>query len=100
MRNSTLIVFLLFMLCIQAYAQTKLVKGTLTDPESGFPLPGVNVVVKGTLTGTTTDVNGYYEIEAPVGSILVFSFIISKQVMPSYLQLDKVAPQLESLSVL
>ncbi|HEY3402518.1 MAG TPA: carboxypeptidase-like regulatory domain-containing protein, partial [Ohtaekwangia sp.] len=39
------------------------------------PLPGVNIVIKGTTTGTTTDANGYYSIRVPVGAVLVFSFI-------------------------
>ncbi|HEX5168383.1 MAG TPA: TonB-dependent receptor [Cyclobacteriaceae bacterium] len=51
------------------------VSGQVTD-ESDVPLPGVNVLVKGTTLGTTTDVNGRYalEIQDPA-SILVFSFI-------------------------
>lgn len=51
------------------------VSGTVTD-ESDVPLPGVNVLVKGTTLGTTTDVDGRYslEIQDPNG-ILVFSFI-------------------------
>src|SRR5690606_18054837 len=51
------------------------ISGTVKD-ESNFPLPGVNILVKGTNRGTTTDVNGAYSLEAPDGNIvLVFSFI-------------------------
>ena len=54
-------------------AQT--VTGTVTD-ESDAPIPGVNVLVKGTTVGTTTDTNGRYTLEVPdENSILVFSFI-------------------------
>lgn len=43
---------------------------------NGDPLPGVNVIVKGTSTGTTTDASGAYRIEAPdENSVLVFSFV-------------------------
>ncbi|HGY55519.1 MAG TPA: TonB-dependent receptor [Caldithrix abyssi] len=43
--------------------------GVVTDKESGEPLPGVNVVVKGTFMGSTTDVDGYYIIlNVPVGT--------------------------------
>ncbi|MGS2737789.1 SusC/RagA family TonB-linked outer membrane protein [Sinomicrobium sp. M5D2P17] len=65
---------LLFLLCIPfgAHAQTA-VSGTVTD-NSG-PLPGVNVVVKGTTVGTTTDFDGNYSIDASSGDILVFSYI-------------------------
>jgi len=38
-------------------------------------LPGVNILIKGTAIGTTTDANGYYSIDVPVGATLVFSFI-------------------------
>ncbi len=44
--------------------------------ENGSPLPGVNILVKGTTTGTTTNVDGDYRIEVAEGSeILVFTFI-------------------------
>ncbi len=54
--------------------ETRLMSGILRD-ETGIPIPGVNIVIKGTATGTVTDVNGYYAIEAPVGSTLVISFV-------------------------
>lgn len=41
----------------------------------GTPLPGVNVVVKGTVTGTITDVDGNYELTAPGDAVLIFSFV-------------------------
>ena len=51
------------------------VSGTVTD-EKGEALPGVNVLVKGTTIGTTTDAAGKYALEVPdASSILVFSFI-------------------------
>lgn len=50
------------------------VTGIVTD-NNGQPLPGVNVIVKGTTTGTTTDINGNYEITANEGDVLVFSYV-------------------------
>src|SRR5690242_7864598 len=53
------------------------IKGKITD-ESSQPMPGVNVVIKGTATGTTSDADGAYSLALPDGSsnvILVFSFI-------------------------
>ena len=51
------------------------VKGTVTD-EAGSPLPGTNVLVKGSTTGTTTDAEGNFAIDVPQGdAVLVFSFI-------------------------
>lgn len=52
------------------------VKGKVTDSDDGLPLPGVNVLVKGTETGTMTDVNGNYELQISDSTQrLVFSFI-------------------------
>ncbi len=52
------------------------VKGKITDAETGEPLIGATVVVKGTATGVVADVNGNYSIEIPRGyNILTFSFI-------------------------
>lgn len=48
--------------------------GRVTD-EHNEPLLGVNIIIKGTTQGTTTDNNGNYKINAPIGSQLVFSFI-------------------------
>jgi len=52
------------------------VTGQVTDAEDNSPLAGVTVLVQGTGTGTVTDVDGNYSIEAPSSnSVLVFSFI-------------------------
>ncbi|WP_353331330.1 SusC/RagA family TonB-linked outer membrane protein [Bacteroides sedimenti] len=50
------------------------VTGVVKDTE-GYGLPGVNLLVKGTTIGAITDINGKFEIDAPVNSTLVFSFI-------------------------
>lgn len=58
------------------FAQDRTVTGKVTSQEDGSSVPGVNVVVKGTTNGTTTDADGNYRIAVPSGSnILVFSFI-------------------------
>lgn len=52
------------------------IAGKVTSIDDGSALVGVNVVVKGTTSGTVTDINGEYAIEVPSSnSILVFSFI-------------------------
>ncbi|MGM0506910.1 MAG: SusC/RagA family TonB-linked outer membrane protein [Bacteroidota bacterium] len=52
------------------------VSGRVQDAETEEPLPGVNVVIQGTSTGTVTDTEGYYEIDIPrEETILVYSFI-------------------------
>ena len=56
------------------FAQTRIV-GIVTD-ERQEPIPGVNVIVKGTKTGTITDLEGQYQISVPKGSsVLTFSFL-------------------------
>lgn len=55
--------------------QQNVITGTVTD-ESGIVMPGVNVVLKGTTSGTITDLDGKYTIHVPDNnSILVFSFL-------------------------
>lgn len=56
------------------FAQDKAVTGVVTD-QDGLPLPGANVVVKGTSNGTQTDFDGNYTIQASTGDVLVYSFV-------------------------
>lgn len=52
------------------------VSGTITDGGTGEPLPGATVILKGTTSGTVTDIDGKFSIDVPdENSILVFSFI-------------------------
>ncbi|UJH90361.1 SusC/RagA family TonB-linked outer membrane protein [Antarcticibacterium sp. 1MA-6-2] len=50
------------------------ISGMVTD-QNGIPLPAVNVYVKGTTTGTQTDFDGNYSLEASPGQTLIFSFV-------------------------
>ncbi|RYY31947.1 MAG: TonB-dependent receptor, partial [Sphingobacteriaceae bacterium] len=59
---------------LQASAQNIQIAGIVTD-DQGMNVPGVNVTVKGTTLGTTTDANGKYTISAPGDATLVYSFI-------------------------
>lgn len=58
-----------------SYAQEKTVTGTVTSESDSFPLPGANVIVKGTTRGVQTDFDGKYSIRASVGETLVFSYV-------------------------
>jgi len=51
------------------------VSGKVVSVEDGIGVPGVNVIVKGTNTGTTTNVDGTYSLSAPEDGTLVFSFV-------------------------
>jgi outer membrane cobalamin receptor len=58
------------------FAQTCILKGTVTDSKTGDPLPYVNIGVKDQSVGTFTDSNGTYRLELPFGQyILMFSSV-------------------------
>src|SRR5690606_11221750 len=63
---------LAFFLAQGLMAQNKTVSGTVSD-NMGTPLPGVNVVEKGTTNGTSTDFDGNFSIEVANNATLVFS---------------------------
>lgn len=52
----------------------KEITGTVKDP-TGEPLPGVTILVQGTTTGTVSDADGRFKINASEGDVLIFSFI-------------------------
>jgi len=85
-------------------AQTFDVKGTVLD-ETGIPIPGVNVIVKGTSKGASTDFDGNFVLkDVAIGSVLTFSYLgyvtyevtvfdntdINVQLQPDVAQLDEV----------
>ena len=68
------LLFCLLFFAVGVFAQQKTITGTVTD-NSGVPLPGVNVVVKGTTNGASADFDGNYSISASEGQTLVFTSI-------------------------
>ncbi|OYX16712.1 MAG: hypothetical protein B7Z16_11020, partial [Algoriphagus sp. 32-45-6] len=68
--------FGLVFLCLAqvTLAQSNQITGVVKD-SGGEPLPGVNVLIKGTTTGTVTDLDGRYSLSAPTDATLVFSFV-------------------------
>ena len=75
--NGILTLLLAFVVQI-SFAQEKTISGTVTD-QDGLPLPGVNIVVEGTTTGTQTDFDGNYQIQASPGQVLLFTYIGQKE---------------------
>ena len=71
-----IIALAVMLFCISSlYAQNS-VSGKVTSGADGMPLPGVNILVKGTNTGTITDAEGTYRLDVPSpDGILVFSFV-------------------------
>lgn len=80
LKNWQSTIAMVFLLLLQANllsAQDQItVNGTVTSIDDGSSLPGVNVVIKGTSNGTTTDANGAFSVDVPnQDAILVFSFV-------------------------
>lgn len=79
LRHGTIMLITAIALCmftaLQASAQENTIRGKVVD-ESNAPLPGVNILLKGTTVGTTTDADGTYSLSAPgQNGVLIFSFI-------------------------
>lgn len=77
--TTKLFALLLLLICAgwtTARAQNFEVRGTVTDQADGSPLPGVNILIKGTSRGTSTNVDGQYslQVRSPQDT-LVFSYI-------------------------
>lgn len=70
--NSLLL--LAFLIPATIFGQTT-VTGTVTDEANALPLPGVNIVIKGTTTGASTDFDGNYSIMLNQGDVLIFSYL-------------------------
>jgi TonB-linked SusC/RagA family outer membrane protein len=65
-----------FMLTMVAYGQNLNVTGTVIEASSGQPLPGVNVILKNTSKGASTDFDGNFTLnDVPVNSVLVVSYL-------------------------
>lgn len=71
--NGILTLLLVFIVQL-GFAQEKAISGSVTD-DTGLPLPGVNIIIKGTTTGTQSDFDGNYMINASVGQTLVYSYV-------------------------
>ena len=66
----------LFAFTGNSLAQEKVqITGTVTDAITAEALPGVSILIKGTTTGTITDIDGNYSIKALPTDVLVFSFL-------------------------
>ena len=76
MRNLLLITMIALFFVSIAHGQEKVVTGTVTEADTGDPIPGANVVIKGTSTGSVTDMDGNYSLAATTDQdVLVFSFV-------------------------
>jgi TonB-linked SusC/RagA family outer membrane protein len=99
----TCLVMAMFMIWFSAgYAQAQdvQVSGVVLD-ETGNPIPGVSILLKGTTRGTTTDLDGKYSLLTPATGVLVFSFIgytIKEEAVGNRSRIDvDLSPELSSL---
>ena len=69
-------ILLLFCVTTASYSQTKknILSGVVSYPD-GEPLPGANVLIKGTTVGASTDFDGIYNISVASGQTLIFSYV-------------------------
>ncbi len=76
MRKILLLGLMLFLINAMAFAQGRVITGTVTSMEDGTGVPNATVLVKGSTVGTATNVNGKYSITVPAGkNVLVFRFV-------------------------
>ncbi|GJM49269.1 carboxypeptidase-like regulatory domain-containing protein [Capnocytophaga catalasegens] len=73
MFKQLLAIFVLMLLALPLSAQIR-VTGKVTD-QSNSPLPGADILVKGTTHGVVSDFDGNYEIQVNQGDVLEFSYI-------------------------
>ena len=75
-RLRVLLMYALLVLSLPAFSQNLTVKGKVTDAQTGEAMIGLNVVIKGTVRGVVTDVDGNYTItNCPPDAILVFTYV-------------------------
>ncbi len=75
MKKGVLTLFIL-LTYVFAFGQETTITGTVTDSADGSSLPGVNIYVEGTTIGTSSDMDGNYQIKVPSDSkSLIFSFV-------------------------
>lgn len=92
-----LLILVPLLLSLSAWSQERAVSGQVTSAEDGLPIPGVNVIVQGTTTGTTTDADGHYSLQlASSENLLVFTFVGFKSVTVDVVNRTVVDVQMES----
>lgn len=73
--KAKIILLLLFLCSISGFAQDKTISGVVTSSEDNMSVPGVNVIVKGTTRGVSSDFDGNYSINVNSGETLEFSYL-------------------------
>ena len=75
-KNYSVLLILLLFASVQLIGQERSITGIVTSSDDNLSVPGATVIIKGTNTGTVTNIDGEYQLQGAVDeSILVFSFI-------------------------
>lgn len=72
--KNILLIFILGIFSVSGIAQTT-VKGTVSDATDDIPLIGVSILKKGDKSGTVTNIDGHFNIQANKGDVLIFNYI-------------------------
>src|SRR4051812_1651604 len=75
MKRIVILIFISFIGHFASSAQNKTITGQITDLQTGKPVAGVSVSVKGTINGTSTNSNGTFSIDAPAKGMLEISSV-------------------------
>ena len=76
MRKISFLLVALLLMGMQVIQAQKVITGKVTSAEDGSGIPGVQIVVKGTLHGTTTDIDGKYRLTCPdKADMLIYTFV-------------------------
>ena len=90
-QRSLLLVALLLMGCLQLFAQTRTIKGEVTDAQNGDPLIGATIMVEGEKSGTVTDFDGNFVLQVSSSA---------KKIKVSYIgYIDKILAVSENMKV-
>lgn len=74
--RGVILILPMLLISLWSYGQTNSVEGTVTGVDDGQPLPGVNIMIKGTSKGTITDLDGKYMLDITSSEdVLIFSYI-------------------------
>ncbi len=106
MKQKILTLITLLFFSYLSFGQGTQITGNVKGASDGVPLPGVNIIVKGTTNGVQTDFDGNYAIDASAGDVLVFSYLgmVNKEVTIGSdtiinVQLEEDTEQLEDVVV-
>jgi TonB-linked SusC/RagA family outer membrane protein len=99
-RTKAAVIGLLFLAAMAVYGQQRTITGTVTQASDGRPIPGVTVLEKNTVNGTTTDLNGSYSLKINSNTkALLFSYVGMRTVEAPVTVSNRIDVQMEPRQV-